>query len=138
MFEERLLERIANIDKKSTSIKSDHIPLKVRSIIQHLQSLLNTRQGCTLIAEDYGIPDYTDLAWDDRDNAVRRMEQSIKHAIITYEKRLQNVKVFIDPDDKNYYKIKLVLEAVLAEDKNTPVTLETIISPDGQISINPT
>jgi type VI secretion system protein len=61
MFQDRLLERISRIERDPSGRDALPVAWEVRSITRHLQRLLNTRQGGVPIAEDYGIPDFTNI-----------------------------------------------------------------------------
>lgn len=61
MYEERLLERIGNLERDPADIRKTNISRAIGSVIEHLQRLLNTRQGNVPTAEDYGIPDLSNF-----------------------------------------------------------------------------
>ncbi len=110
--------------------------MEVRSIIMHLRRLLNTRQGSVMIADDYGIPDFTAMAGDNYSEAVENMEQSIKRTIVKYEKRLRDVRIIIDKDQKDVFSIRFKLEAFMVGEEKIPVIFDTVFRSDGKFNIN--
>jgi type VI secretion system protein len=69
-----------------------------RSIVEHLQILLNSRQGLAVTTEDYGLPDLTDIVHMIPDG-LHMVENEIRDAILKFEPRLANVRVRFVPSD---------------------------------------
>jgi type VI secretion system protein len=108
----------------------------VASILAHLRKILNTRQGSALIAEDYGVPDFTDLASNFGLDAIPDIERSINQTILKYEPRLSNVKVAYVPQASDVLSVPFKLEAeIRLEDRVVPVVFETVLEADGRINI---
>jgi type VI secretion system protein len=69
------------------------------AVLEHLQRLLNTRQGSALTAPDYGVIELSEMAHDFPD-ATGLMQRCLKNTIAKYEPRLKNVQVrAIEPDE---------------------------------------
>lgn len=62
------------------------------TVVDHLQRMLNTRQGSALTVPDYGIVELSELLHDFPD-ATGIMQRAIKNSILKYEPRLKNVQV---------------------------------------------
>src|SRR3546814_20498612 len=62
MNERRLLERIANLDANDGGGQTSRAEVLVTSILDHLHRILNTRQGSVPVDQDFGVPDFTNLA----------------------------------------------------------------------------
>ncbi len=77
MLQERLLERIANLEKDDDKSVSAPATSQINSIIAHLGKLLNTRQGSVSIAPDYGVPDMTNIP----DDNILEIRQHIEEII---------------------------------------------------------
>jgi len=71
----------------------------IDSIVRHLERILNTRQGSVQIADDYGIPDFTDTSSGFSDT-VRDLERTIRNTIQKYEPRLKSVRVKVVPQEE--------------------------------------
>jgi type VI secretion system protein len=136
MFHDRLLERIGSLERHAAYRANDSTALQVRSIISHLRKLLNTRQGSACIAEDYGIPDLTDLLGEGVSQAIRQVEQSLQQTIAKYEPRLSSVRVSLDSGrESDPLSRKFRVEGRLADPKNYPIIFETVIGSDGKVDV---
>lgn len=136
MPDERLLERIRNLEANPDARIEKNLSRKVKSIIRHLQSMLNTRQGSVLIAEDYGIPDITNAHGEGITEMTQRIENTLQDAVLRYEPRLLNVRVKLISQKDDILSMRFKLEAILKTDTVTQVVLETVVSSDGKIDIS--
>lgn len=135
MSEERLLERIRNLERNPQERAPHSLSREVDSIINHLQRLLNTRQGSTVIAEDYGIPDITNFPGSDFSETAREMEQVLKDVVQRFEPRLARVQASFSPQRDDLLTLRFKIEAVLARDKSTPVAFETVVNAEGRVNV---
>ncbi len=71
---------------------------ETQSISEHLQILLNSREGLSVTNPDYGLPDLTDIVHMLPDG-VHALQNAIRDAILKYETRLSKVKVRFVPSD---------------------------------------
>jgi type VI secretion system protein len=62
------------------------------SVAQHLNRLLNTRQGSCLTCPDYGLVEVSEVLHDFPD-AIGIVQRALKNTIQQYEPRLKNVQV---------------------------------------------
>jgi type VI secretion system protein len=135
MREERLLERIRSWEKKPDR-RARQDPRKiVDSVLRHLQRVLNTKRGNVPIAEDYGIPDFTNFlrAYPE---SLRDFERSIRQTIQKYEPRLRAIRVSFIPQDEDALSVRFQIIAKLAiEHEMVPVLFESLVGSDGKISI---
>jgi type VI secretion system protein len=135
MYEERLLERIGNLEKDSEMRRSTDLSRAISSIINHLQRMLNTRKGSVLIDEDYGIPDMTNFPGENFNDAGIGMSNVIREFVQKYEPRLGNVKITFEPKGNDLLSLRFKLEAVLVRENKVPVTFETWIDPNGKVNV---
>ncbi len=135
MFKERLLERIKNLEEHSGQTDSSNASREISSISLHLQKLLNTHQGGVLIAEDYGVPDLTNLPGEGITDAGRRIERTITNVVRKYEPRLSNIRITMEARENDLLTLRFKLEATLAQDKSIPVVFETVVRSDGKVDI---
>lgn len=135
MFKERLLERIKNLEEHSGQVISSNASREISSISLHLQKLLNTHQGGVLIADDYGVPDLTNLPGEGITDAGRRIERIITNVIRKYEPRLSNIRIIMESRENDLLTLRFKLEATLAQDKSIPVVFETVVRSDGKVDI---
>jgi len=136
MADERLLERLQHMEKNPELRGEGDLNRKINSIINHMQRLLNTRQGSVPIAEDYGIPDVTNSHGEGITELTQRIEKTLQNAILKYEPRLSKVHVKLLSESDDVLQLRFKLEAVLVTDNNSPIVLETIVSSEGKVNIS--
>lgn len=136
MADERLLERIQNLESEPEARFERDISRHLHSIINHLQRVLNTRQGSVLIADDYGIPDITNSPGEGLTEMTRRIESTIQSVILKYEPRMANVRIKFLAQKGNVLSMCFKLEGVLVIDRSVPVVLETVVSSEGRFNIS--
>ena len=135
MRDERLLERIYLLEKEPAR-REGHDPMRqINSILNHLQRVLNTKQGSVLIANDYGIPDFTNLPGAFSTGSTHEVERIIKNVIEKYEPRLTKVRASFFPQEEDMLALHFEIGARLTTDENVPVTFETVVDAGGKINI---
>jgi len=134
MREARLLERIRTWEKDPARREREDPRRVIDSVLLHLHRILNTKQGNVPIAEDYGVPDFTDLLYS-YPESVRDIERTIRSAIQKYEPRLKAVKVTFIPQDADLLSLRFQIAARLSSESKTQVFFETVVDSDGKIEI---
>ena len=136
MHEERLLERIRDIERNPDRRGAVDSASTVQSVMNHLRQILNTRQGTALIAADYGVPDFTNLGSTFGQDTIPDIQQAITEVIIKFEPRLKKVAVVYTPQIGDVLGVTFKLEgSIETEARNIPVVFETVIDPDGKIRV---
>jgi type VI secretion system protein len=137
MHEERLTQRIRNLERKDSVRAVDDLSYIVNSIINHLQRVLNTRQGSVPIADDYGMPDFTNYQGLGIDEEAKGIYEILRNMILQYEPRLHGAQVVYEPDknDMLSLRFKLQTEIVHGRDEKSVVELETVISSEGKVRV---
>ena len=136
MQEKRLLERLRAIDQNPDWRGESDPKIAIASVLTHLDKMLNTRQGSTPIATDLGMPDFTSLARSLNADSLPEMEEIITSVITKYEPRLADVKVDFEPQADRPFMIGFKLRAkVRIENREIPVVFETVLNPDGHITV---
>ncbi len=135
MFQDRLLERISRIERDPSGRDALPVAWEVRSITRHLQRLLNTRQGGVPIAEDYGIPDFTNIPGETLTETAQEMVKVIRQVINRYEPRLSHVQISFIPIKDEILSLRFKIDARLARDERVPVSLETRVMAEGKVEI---
>jgi type VI secretion system protein len=135
MREERLTERIRSWEKAPDQRGGPDPKRMIDSIIRHLERILNTRWGSAQIADDFGIPDFSDLRSGFPD-ALRDLERLIRNTIMKYEPRLQSVKVkFIQQDDNKLALSFQIIGKLVLEGEKNPVVFESMMDSEGKVTI---
>lgn len=137
MYEERLTQRIRNLERKDRGKDPGDLAYVVNSIINHLQRILNTRQGSVSIADDYGMPDFTNYQGLGVADQAKNLSEVIKNMILKYEPRLGGIEVVFEPDkdDPLSLRFKLQTQIVHVRDEKVVVELETVISSEGKVRV---
>ncbi|RLA74171.1 MAG: type VI secretion system baseplate subunit TssE [Epsilonproteobacteria bacterium] len=137
MFRERLLERVAHMDVDS-SYRPDVLSadVELQSILKYIQNILSTKQGSAIISYDFGIPDVTNFHDKSYGQYIKDMENSLIGTIIKFEPRLENVKVIYDEQAEKTTMMHFKIQAQLKNYKDIDVIFETVINPDGKVTIN--
>jgi type VI secretion system protein len=135
MREQRLLERIRAWQEAPLKRTREDPKQIIDSVLGHLQRILNTRQGSVPIAEDFGLPDLTELHQDYPDSLIW-FERAIRQTIQKYEPRLKAVRVKFVPYDDDPLSLRFqIVGKLVTEDYKNPVHFESVVGSDGKISI---
>ncbi len=135
MYEERLLERIANLERAPGARTETEVTRAVNSVIRHLQRMLNTRQGSVPIADDYGVPDMTNFPAQDLAGVGGDIAATVRDFIRAYEPRLDKVRIQFERRDENLLSLRFRLEGVLVRENKLPVLFETVVDADGKVNV---
>lgn len=138
MYEERLTQRIRNLERRNSQKGTGDVAQVVNSIINHLQRVLNTRQGSVPIAGDYGMPDFTNYQGLGLTEEAKDIADTIKNMILKYEPRLGGAQVTYEPDKNDLLSLrfKLQTEIVHVRNERLVVELETVISSEGKVRVS--
>ena len=85
------------------------------SILNHLNKLLQTRQGTVLCLPEYGLPDLNDANASIYDS-INRIRRHVEWAINGYEPRLTNVRVIHAPDIRDPLALKFRITGMMQKD----------------------
>ena len=104
----------------------------------HLQRMLNTRQGSSLSAPEFGITELSELMHHFPDG-IGMMQRSIKNTILKYEPRLKNVQVrTVEPDeDQNKMMVyfEITAQLVYPDGGRQPVRYSTSIDESSNVKL---
>jgi type VI secretion system protein len=135
MREERLTERIRLWNNGPGRREGQDPKRMIDSVMRHLERILNTRWGSAQIADDFGIPDFTDYKSVYPDS-LRDLERAICHTIQKYEPRLTSVRVKFIPQEDEMLSVSFqIIARLVLEDQKDAVVLESILDSDGKIRI---
>ncbi len=135
MQEERLLERIRKLEIDPERRENIDPNRQIRSVLNYLQRILNTRQGSVLIAEDFGMPDFTNLPGAFSTGDTHEVERLLKQVIQKYEPRLKRVRIVFEPQQEEILSLRFKVEAQLDRKEGPPVAFETVVNAGGKISL---
>lgn len=136
MEDERLLERIRSVEKNPDRREGRDDGRLIRSVLRHLERILNTRQGSVPIADDYGVPDFTNFQGASLSESTYEIERSIRQVILNYEHRLRGVRVGFIPQEEDILALRFKITAKLAVNEDIPIAFNTVIGTGGRIDVS--
>ncbi|WP_300667618.1 type VI secretion system baseplate subunit TssE [Desulfoluna sp.] len=135
MSDLRLLERVREWQHTPGLRARNHAGTRVTSVVKHLQLLLNSRVGTTLMDGQFGLPDLSDLKLTYPDS-VQDMEKTISQTIETYEPRLTRVGVnFVFQDDRTLSLFFRIEATLITGVKNEEIILESSVDAFGKMTV---
>ncbi|MFP4033938.1 MAG: type VI secretion system baseplate subunit TssE [Desulfovermiculus sp.] len=136
--EERLLERMRRVEEAADRTLDSSSGMLKNSITRHLRLILNTRQGSAQIAPDFGLPDFTNMISDTGPQSMETIQAEVRRVVLKYEPRLADIQV-IHHQEKRGTTAGLTFRLsgnIRYKDRQIPVVFETVLEPDGKISIS--
>lgn len=129
----RLMERIEQWEDRAC--KREGVTQKhcIDSVIDHLNKVLNVRQGSTLMDPEYGLPDFSGVRTSYPD-CLNDLQQAVTQTIERYEPRLRDVHVeFIDKDSVSL-RLLFRIEAMLHDEgEDRHIFLESSVDANGRM-----
>ncbi len=114
-------------------LESDDTASEVRAILEHLQCLLNTRQGTVLIDDAYGMPDIFFTQGTSFHDNSQSMAQLLTETIRKYEPRLKNVTVKMKPRTNEVLEQHFTVQATFVRDESVQFEFSAVVSSEGKI-----
>jgi len=102
------------------------------SILEHVQALLNTRQGSSQLDNSYGVPDFTDVLHS-LPGGMHVLRSMIEECIRRHETRLTNIRVLPMGAEESSLVLRFEVQARLAS--GGPIRFETEVSRGGRVRI---
>jgi type VI secretion system protein len=134
--EQRLLERIAAWEDGQQRTNQTQVDILVRSVIDHLRRLLNTRQGSVQLDALFGVPDFTNVAGGLTAGSVADIEEEIRRMVLKYEPRIKSPRVTLGREATDVLAIRFSLEGRLeVDDRDIPLQLSTTVGANGKVNI---
>ena len=132
----RLLERLRAYEQNPDNRGLWNVERVKASVLDHLNALLNTRQGSAMIAADLGMPDFTNMIRAFDDMTYDELAAEIKTVLEKYEPRLGGLRVEVLPKDDRLLKMKFKIEGKLRlRGRSMEISFETIVDPEGKIDL---
>jgi len=107
------------------------------AVAQHINQMLNTRQGSCLTCPDYGLIEVSEILFDFPD-AVGIMQRSIKNCIQTYEPRLKNVQVRHLKSELMHemmLEFEITAQLHLPDGRRQSLRFATAVDPSGNVKV---
>ncbi len=107
----------------------------IRSIMDHLNRLFNTREGTVPHLPDYGLPDISEV-YRKMPHGIEDLQQAIKRSLERYEPRLKNIRVSNREADPLDFKLVFIVSGEMRNGGGL-VRFQTTFTSLGQSSISP-
>ena len=110
----------------------------LKSVLNYVSRILNTRRGSALIDPDFGIPDFTGNGNGISHDKIPEIEREIEKFITRYEPRLHDVEVSFIQQEFESFEMKFNLRAklIVGDENGFPVAIITELAPNGQVSVH--
>lgn len=107
-----------------------------RSVLRHLQHMLNSRHGHAPAQPDYGIPDLNEFMFEFPDS-ITPMRVAIERSIEKYEPRLKDVKATWVTDENDPLNVRFEVTARLSvEGMTVPLHFATQVGSASGIDVS--
>ncbi len=108
---------------------------RMRSIMDHLNRMFNTRVGTLPHLPDYGLPDISEV-YRKMPHGIEELRQAVRRTVERYEPRLGNVRVVHRESDALKFKLTFILSGELKGGGGL-VRFQTTFTSMGNSSISP-
>jgi type VI secretion system protein len=134
--DQRLLERISRWEDGADYTTRPGADVLVRSLLRHLQRILNTKQGSVQIDDTFGVPDYTNLAGSLVPGTPQEIEAGLKQVIERFEPRLKSPQVKLMSGGEDPLSLRFELSGTVAvDDRDIPIHLSTVVAANGKVNV---
>jgi type VI secretion system protein len=131
----RLLERIriATGARKRGKTRSDDL---LGSLEHHLSLILNTRQGSSKSAPDYGMPDFVSIMGKGDLDSIRELSRVLTDVVREYEPRIAGATVTYSPGREDSGVLEFSLSGSIdIDNQRQNIFFQTAIEPDGAVNV---
>lgn len=136
MNERTLFERLADPEPPGARRLELNMDRLKRSVLRHLQHMLNSRHGHAPAQPDYGIPDLNEFMFEFPDS-ITPMRVAIERSIEKYEPRLKDVRATWVTDENDPLNIRFEVTARLSVEGTTvPLRFATQVGSASGIDVN--
>ncbi len=137
MTQLRFLERLRHARQRGDERNTVEAADIIQSVTNHLSRILNTRQGNTVLDQEFGMPDFSALGASFSSEELPRIERELSLFISRCEPRLKQVHVRYAPDPNQPLQLAFFLDAELElEDEVVRIHWTTLVEPSGRVVIN--
>ena len=130
-----LLYRLEYPQARDARDLPDDPELLIDAIGQHLNIMLNTRQGTSQTVPDFGTIDFSDIARGYE--SISRVQDDLRRSIEKYEPRLKDVQVSFSPGEGEPFTLHFDIEgSVVTGDDERPTVFRSSIGSNGEVKVN--
>jgi type VI secretion system protein len=131
---ERIIERISFWKEGAERNRLSRYESVSSSIRAHLSRILTTRKGSVPISDEYGVPDFSNIAGSFESGSNVEIVQAILEAVIRFEPRLVNPKVrsFEDTTELSALRIEISGE-IKVNEQRTALQIPALVRANGEV-----
>jgi len=131
---ERLLERIGQLGAPEEGRKGSRFERVSASVRAHLQRILRTRRRSVPIAEDFGVPDLSNVAGSFESGSSVDIVRSVLETVVRYEPRLltPRVRALETTTELGALRLEISGEIPLGG-QNWPIQFPALVRASGEI-----
>jgi type VI secretion system protein len=130
------MERVRNALKGGESYKETKNEELILSLERHLSLILNTHQGSSKSAPDFGMPDFISIMAKGDLDSLRELSRILTEVIRKYEPRLMGATVSYIPGREAGGMLEFSLQgAFMSKNQKQNIFFQTSIIPDGSITV---
>ena len=130
----------AALYEKLTGFYSDDLPIDdlpgsfqlVRSVLDNIQRILNSRSGSLKHLPDYGIPDLS-MVYKNLPSSAHDLRYFMRKTLLKYEPRLRNLDIHLTESKDNIMVLCYQLECEI--ENAGAVVIDTYFMPEGTVSV---
>ncbi|MDR2339352.1 MAG: type VI secretion system baseplate subunit TssE [Deltaproteobacteria bacterium] len=131
----RLLERLRAVERGEAR-SGNEMEALTASLEKHLVFILNTHQGTSQSAPDFGMPDFVSIMGNSDLDNIRELTQIITDVIEKYEPRIGNVEVGFNQSTKDTGVLDFTLNcSMIVNGVRRDLFFNTLITPDGSVRV---
>jgi len=105
------------------------------SVVENLRAVLNSRQGGSSAAPEFGVPDFTDTMHA-LPHGSAELSEALRRTVAAFEPRLTNITVRPSPDQEPGTSLRFAISARLVETTSKRVVrFETSFRSGGRIHV---
>src|SRR5690606_24432426 len=136
MNECRLLERLSALGTDTAQAQVSRAEMLINSILNHLQRILNTRQGSVPIDPEFGVPDFTNLAGSFSSGTTEQIMQDMSRMIQQYEPRRRQPRITFSSNQEEVLSLAFSISGTVSiDDRDIPVRLTSQVASNGKVSL---
>jgi type VI secretion system protein len=130
-----LLYRLEYPQTRDVRDLPDDPELLIEAIGQHLNIMLNTRQGMSQTVPDFGTIDFSDIVRGHE--SISKVQDDLRRSIEKYEPRLRDVQVHFTPVEGESFTLHFDIEAtVVAGDDERLTVFRSSIENNGEVKVS--
>lgn len=135
--ERTLFERILDPERRVPRTSTERKNLMSESVIRYLSRLLNSREGCCLTLDDFGMPDMESRSGSRRE-LQHELEMALRNTILKHEPRLKRVQVRMEETEEARLvpRFTISAEMIPSDALTKEVSFTTVVDPSGKIHVD--